>query len=207
MSALQLVDNAASYFELDYISGSSLPKSASAADLFLSSFQVFTGLDTLTGYVPDTHVRQWSEADSKAVFEWMQSDHVSLVEALQKAEADEPRDRVSPRASFEPLNEWEGYVVSTSDSEFVANLLDLTAGSESETDMAVFSLDDVSDDDKTLVQVGAIFRWSLGYERKLSGSRRKVSSIVFRRLPIWTAREIAESMEKAQAILRSITWE
>jgi len=202
MNTLQSTVKHASYFELDYIAGSSLPKSAAAADWFVSAFQACAVLDTLTGESQLLGVE-----DSQAIADWKNAENVSLIEVLKRAEAGEPRDRVSPRASFEPLNEWEGYVVAILDNGFAAHLLDLTAGCATESDEATFSIDDVSDDDRGLVGLGAIFRWSVGYERQVTGTRRKVSSLVFRRLPIWTKREISESREKARSLVQSITWE
>jgi hypothetical protein len=207
MSALVLAHNRASYFELDYIPGSALPRSAAAADFVLSAFQAFSSLDTLTGAVPNVSLYELSPADSNAMAEWANATQFSFLDALKRADAGEPRDRVSSRASFEALNEWEGYVTSITDRDFTAHLLDLTAGSQSETDLATFCIDDVSKDDRELLEVGAIFRWSLGYERKVGGTVRKVSSLVFRRLPIWTARELSESRERARSVLHSITWE
>ena len=61
----------------------------------------------------------------------------------------------------------------------------------------VFEIECVSDNDKQLMKVGAVFRWTLGYERSPSGTKKKVSQVVFRRLPAWSKRDIDESNKEA----------
>ena len=67
--------------------------------------------------------------------------------------------------------------------EFVAALVDLTANSSHEEEEAIIPLTEIADDDAAALRVGAIFRWVIGYERSRSGTKRRVSQIVFRDLP------------------------
>lgn len=198
-----------SFYDLDYIAGNTLPNHAGAVDAFLKQFQAAAELDTLTGELPDVLLKGFSPQQyAEIVSHWRDAANPSSVlESIRRHQSGEPKDRVAPRAWFEPIQEWEGYVVFVEQERFQARLLDLTEGAKSEQEQAVFHVDDVSDDDRPLLKPGAIFRWSLGYERSVSGSRRKVSSIVFRRLPIWTEKEIAESRRQAEDLLRSINWE
>jgi hypothetical protein len=112
-----------------------------------------------------------------------------------------------PQISFDPLQEWEGRVVEVKDDRFFANLLDITAGKHFEEEIAEFPLDDVSDIDRPLLRPGAIFRWLIGYARRSSGTKYRVSSIVFRRLPQWTSIDIVRAETEATRILSSVKWE
>ena len=115
---------------------------------------------------------------------------------------------VSPRlaqgASLHALQEWEGYVVDIRETEFVARLVDITAGASHEGEEATFSRAELSDGDDAKICDGSIFRWVIGYERSPAGTKKRVSQIVFRDLPALTrsdlrdgeawAREMAESL-------------
>lgn len=106
----------------------------------------------------------------------------------------------TPQAEFEALQKWEGHVVSVARDEFAATLIDLTQpGIEEE---AVLELSEVTDDDLTLVQPGAIFYWSIGYRIERSGERSRSSVIWFRRLPAWTKNDV-ERAEKRASELRA----
>jgi len=111
----------------------------------------------------------------------------------------EPRERVR-EVTFTPLQEWEGYVVELGKEFFTARLMDLTAGREHEEEEADFSIAELSDADQSMLRLGAIFRWAIGYRRTRGGTKERVSRIVFRRLPAWTERELKENRRKAEAL-------
>ena len=54
-------------------------------------------------------------------------------------------------------------------NDFVAGLVDLTAGSSHEEEEAIIPLTEISDYDATALRVGGIFRWVIGYERSFFG--------------------------------------
>lgn len=87
------------------------------------------------------------------------------------------------KPSLHALQEWEGYVVEINENDFVARLVDLTAGKSHETEEATIPLDEISERDAANLRIGGIFRWVIGYERSREGTRRRVSHIVFRDLP------------------------
>ena len=89
-------------------------------------------------------------------------------------------------ASFHALQEWEGYVVDVGTTDFVARLVDLTAGSAHEEEEAVIPRTELSHDDDAKMSVGSIFRWVIGYERSPTGTKKRTSQIVFRDLPAIT---------------------
>ena len=102
------------------------------------------------------------------------------------------------------LQKWEGVVVSISENSFCARLHDLTAANPEEE--AEFSIEDVAEDDRALVQPGAIFYWSIGYYTSRTGQKLRSSIIKFRRLPAWSAKEIKIIEHKARELGRAIGW-
>jgi len=65
---------------------------------------------------------------------------------------------------------------------------------------AEFFFEDVSDDDRALISIGAVFYWTIGYLEKPSGQRLRASLIRFRRLPVWTRRELANAEIRAKEL-------
>ncbi len=108
-----------------------------------------------------------------------------------------------PRAVLHALQEWEGYVVEMGGRELVARLVDLTAGSTHEEEEAVIPMAEVSECDVVSVRVGSIFRWIIGYERSPSGTKKRVSRIVFRDLPRMTEHDFQEARSWARETLRA----
>ena len=106
--------------------------------------------------------------------------------------------RTVSQASFHLLQEWEGHVTEIGEDDFTVRLLDLTAGSSHEEEEAVIPLSEISEDDLKRLHLGSIFRWVIGYERSASGTKQRVSRIVFRELPVVTKQDIAEAEERAR---------
>ena len=106
--------------------------------------------------------------------------------------------RTVPQVSFHLLQEWEGHVTEIGEDDFTVRLLDLTAGSSHEEEEAVIPLSEISEDDLKRLCLGSIFRWVIGYERSASGTKQRVSRIVFRELPVVTKQNIAEAEERAR---------
>ena len=101
------------------------------------------------------------------------------------------------RPTLHALQEWEGYVVDIGEEEFVARLVDLTAGREHESEEAIIPMAEISERDASRMVVGSIFRWVIGYERSPEGTRKRVSQIVFRDLPRVTASDLHAGREWA----------
>jgi RNase P/RNase MRP subunit p29 len=119
---------------------------------------------------------------------------------------DKPRSQVK-EVTFTPLQEWEGYVIEVDGETFTARLLDLTNDSVQKEEEADFPVDELSEADQSLLQPGAIFRWSVGYRRTRGGTKERVSRIVLRRLPAWTERELRENRRKAKALAAALRGE
>ena len=109
--------------------------------------------------------------------------------------------------SMHPLQEWEGWVVEVGDDEFVArltDLTDLTAGLGTLEEEAIIPNSEISEDDLNRLREGSIFRWVIGYERSRSGTKRRISQIVFRDLPIMTAEDISMGEEWARKVSQAL---
>lgn len=119
---------------------------------------------------------------------------------------DFPQLRVpaQPSVTFHAIQEWEGYVIEIGETDFVARLVDLTVGATYEEEEALIPLVEVSDDDSADMQVGSIFRWVIGYERSASGTKKRVSQIVFRDLPVVTKSDLRDGAAWAREIIRSL---
>ena len=112
-----------------------------------------------------------------------------------------PANKQTPRmATLHPLQEWEGHVVGIEKKEFVARLVDLTAGLSHESGEAVIPLAEISEHDASRMVIGSIFRWVIGYERSPEGTRKRVSQIVFRDLPRVTGADLRQGEEWARKV-------
>lgn len=108
-----------------------------------------------------------------------------------------------PTPTLHALQEWEGYVVEIGENEFVARLIDLTADSAVEEEEAIIPLAEISDRDAGSIQLGSIFRWVIGYERSPSGTKKRVSYIVFRDLPVVTKDDVQDGQVWAAEVIRT----
>jgi hypothetical protein len=99
--------------------------------------------------------------------------------------------------TFSPIQEWEGYVREIRSDSITADLVDMTDNRKTITDQAEIPFDELSDADRQKLKIGSIFRWSIGYQRTTSGTKMRVSNIVFRDLPRWTQKDIREARDEA----------
>ena len=93
------------------------------------------------------------------------------------------RSTPEPKASMHVLQEWEGYVVEMRGDEFVARLVDLTAGSTHEEEEAIIPKAAISGNGVATVLVGGIFRWVIGHERSSGNEEARVPDRVSRPTP------------------------
>ena len=96
-------------------------------------------------------------------------------------------------ATLYAIQEWEGHVLEIGPTSFVAGLVDLTASLTHEQEEATIPLDELSDEDSAKIRLGSVFRWVIGYERSLTGTKKRVSQIVFRDLPTITKTDLKNS--------------
>ena len=108
------------------------------------------------------------------------------------------------QAIFHALQEWEGHVLEKRDNEFIARLLDLTAGSAQEEEEVAIPLAEISEDDLKRLRKGSIFRWVIGYELSVSKTKRRISQIVFRDLPAMTQQDFSQGEKWAKQIIQAL---
>ena len=120
---------------------------------------------------------------------------------------DEPVVHLYPESAqrfFIPDVSWEGVVIEVLEDSFIARLVDIDDPSQSEeAEILNTAVSDQSDIE--LIVPGAIFFWSIG--RRIKGRRsEQVSLIQFRRLPVWSKREIQQSKQEATEIMNELGW-
>lgn len=86
------------------------------------------------------------------------------------------------RSSFDLLQQWVCTVVSIGEGEFVA-IARNKMNPECPDEEVVFDCADVNDSDRQLLEIGAVFYWSVGYRISEWGQKTKGSELRFRRLP------------------------
>lgn len=118
-----------------------------------------------------------------------------------------PQSDVRPRA-MQLLAEWHGEVVEIADSTFIAQMRGtFGAGVAGTQEQATIPLDDVRDEDKELLEPGAFFRLCIAYETSESGTKRRYSEVVFRRLPAYRREELEAARERSDQLIRGIRLE
>lgn len=110
-------------------------------------------------------------------------------------------------ATFQVIQEWEGYVQEIKDDTFTASLLDITENQNYPTEEADFNIQDVNNFDMHFLRNGAVFRWVIGYYQSPSGSKRRSSELVFRRMPRFSNSSIKKADKKAKEFKDEIIWE
>lgn len=109
-----------------------------------------------------------------------------------------------PRPTVHLLAEWEGVVLGVGEELFTARLMSRTSDTPDEE--VELPLAEVSDFDHDLVVEGGIFYLSIGYRVEPAGQRSRVGMIRFRRLPAWSATDIAEAQREASERMKALGW-
>lgn len=104
-----------------------------------------------------------------------------------------------PLDDFFSKQKYEGIVLEVTGESFVARLRNLTDDLLDEE--AKFAIEDLSSDDLVLLKKGAMFYWNIGYLVVSGGRKIGCHMINFRRLPVWTSREIDIAKERAADLL------
>ena len=127
---------------------------------------------------------------------------------IKQLRTPDPTTEAPHWVTMHALQEWEGYVLEKGEGEFVARLMDITVDTlPSHADImpeeeAIIPLSEISNDDIRRLYPGSIFRWVIGYERSASGTKRRISQIVFRDLPAMTRQDKTEGREWARKVVR-----
>lgn len=107
-----------------------------------------------------------------------------------------------PRDKSVVLQDWEGVVETVGNESFTARLRDLTINERDPSEIAEFPVEDVSDDDRELLDVGAVFYVTVGRLIRSNGRQERFGRIVFRRLPGWTSSTLRRAEKRAERFSR-----
>ena len=91
------------------------------------------------------------------------------------------------------------------DDTFTVALVDLSNRTPDEEDEVSF--EEVTDDERELVRVGAVFLLSVGYSISEGGQRSRSAILRFRRLPVWTESHLVKARREAQKLTTEIRWQ
>lgn len=103
------------------------------------------------------------------------------------------------KGRFLLMQRWEGYVLKIEEDTFISLIYDQTNSNNDPEEVELY-LEDVSAADRPLLQEGAVFYWSIGYEDLSNGERRRSSIIRFRRLPAWSRKELRRFEDEALSL-------
>jgi hypothetical protein len=109
-----------------------------------------------------------------------------------------------PQHRFRVLQKFEGTVLEISGQECRAVVRDLT--SPGPVEEITFSIEEISESDRSLAVPGGIFYWSLGYDDHVEGQRYRSSAIIFRRIPAWREKDLIKTKKKAESLIKRLGW-
>jgi hypothetical protein len=109
-----------------------------------------------------------------------------------------------PQHRFRVLQKFEGTVLEISGQECRAVVRDLT--SPGYVEEITFSIEEISESDRSLAVPGGIFYWSLGYDDHVEGQRYRSSAIIFRRIPAWREKDLIKAKKKAESLIKRLGW-
>lgn len=108
-----------------------------------------------------------------------------------------PRQK-QPREFFKILQKWEGYVINVGRESFWARLIPIV-GEGNDQDAEIL-IDEIDEEDRSLLEPGSLFYWSIGYLDRPSG-RLRASLIRFRRLPLWSQDDLGKAEIEARRLI------
>ena len=102
------------------------------------------------------------------------------------------------------IQKWKGHITEVLKEGFVAKLEDLT--NQGTDEIGEFDIDDISTQDRSLISVGSVFYWTVGYFIK-NGQISKQSLIRFQRLKEWSMQEYDKAIDTAEDLSKKINWD
>lgn len=105
---------------------------------------------------------------------------------------------------FQEIQNWEGFVVGVNvrKKTFVAHLKNKIG--EKSIAEAEFTMEEVSKNDQSLIEIGSSFYWSMGFREDESGGKERVSSIRFQRVTLWTSEDIDRAKNMAKILQKEL---
>jgi len=149
----------------------------------------------------------------KFIFEGLQTQNLPEMQFDEDIEATSPNFKLPDFTSQKPRyynsyitnsQRWIGHITTINDSTFEARLVDLNNPSTFE--MGNFDFAEVTHEDRPLLELGAVFYWSVGYAT-LNGQVIKQSLVRFQRLPPWNEANYDESIDRSRRLFLNLKWD
>jgi len=105
--------------------------------------------------------------------------------------------------TYEPIESFEGYVITVNEEAFVARLTNIMDRTEYEMEILKETITNKSDFKR--LEKGAIFFWEIS-RRKDAEREDVISTLLFRRGPCWSKEEIQRAEEDAKLISNNLGW-
>ena len=105
-----------------------------------------------------------------------------------------------PSENFNSIRNWEGVVLNVGEDSFFARVKDPDEKSDLGETTLEIPIEDVTEDDKTLLTEGAVFYLTLGYRQIPGQPIRKDATLIFRRMPAWSKRRLTSAKELADKL-------
>ncbi len=99
---------------------------------------------------------------------------------------------------------WLGHIIEITNENFTAKLID--KNNPTTYEIAQFDIDEVSKGDLTLLKLGALFYWSVGYANQ-NGQVIKQSLIRFKRALEFSNEEFDSIVDSSDELNNTLTWE
>lgn len=129
----------------------------------------------------------------------------------EKAESDSfviPFSQIRPSNSnnnyISKSQNWIGHILELKKDEFTAKLIDKNDPSTYE--IAQFEIDEVSAGDLSLLKIGALFYWSVGYANE-NGQIKKQSLIRFKRVADFCVDDFDSIIDDANRLNINLKWD
>ena len=103
----------------------------------------------------------------------------------------------STNKALQILKDWEGVVDEVNEDGFVARLMDRQSRGGIDTHVAEIPFSEVTQDDRPLVQHGAIFYLTIYRSIAAHGQHERTTRLYFRRLPAWTPTLLRSARQRA----------
>ena len=172
-------------------------RSGALSSLALNGEDTFVAPSSEAGYYLDHIDERLTTASTDDTNELVQRIRPSTVKSQATAAVVPFPAFPESHERFRIVQQWEGTVTEIGAKSFTARLRDLTVPDHPE-EQAVFSADEIDENDRELLQVGAVFYWSMGYHHDASGTRRLSNDLRFRRLPRWTRTDVDRLVEQSE---------
>ena len=103
------------------------------------------------------------------------------------------------KGKFKLLQFWEGHINKIYGDIVTVTIKDKTDRSNPDEQLDL-SINEFPPEDIKMLNIGAIFYWSIGYSDQPGIPRERVSRIRFQRLPVWTSYELNRAENRAREI-------